>query len=567
MTNQISSKRRQMLTAALAVGTAAPAAATPLTANKSANMACDRSPNSPSCMENGVLRGDLPQTTDASQIGFRQPGPGAVGSNLTAQLSKTIYSSDYATIQQAHDAIVALGGGTLWVVGRHAIDQPFRWDYNKVLISGSQGLGSTLDFSRMTAPTKDEMFAFKLVNQASNKGRKTIQHVTIIGPAADTGISCFSLDSEIGNAITNINFIGVTIINFKTQLYFGSQCSNIYFNMCQFTNSDGPQFKSTTVIRTPAAGTSNSGENWCFTQCQFNNVDKVIENNSGISGGWSFTQCSLVYFNTLFDLRAPCKVTVGSGSHIESNTYSHHWISVKGNGCLVRISHTEFWFAGKVTKEIFRSDPDTVFGGIYLADCDYHADLIEIPYWVDQSLMGPVIVEHWRCQDGIARIPFGKNPGVQQEAWPQSSPNFAATLLSQVGDASTAGISPRVAHEESATQLDTVLAGQEIRRYKRYPIRPGQNIEGSVRIKSNGFAEDGSGFGVYVTIYDAHGLAISGGNPYKCNGDTDYTSVSLNWYPLTPAGAAFYEFRLFAAGSNRNTRRSISIADLVLNTY
>ncbi len=568
MNDHPSPARRRLFTVALSACASAPA----LTAMSGADAQAAASVAAAADQQKAraaseVLFNDLRRSAGSTLIGFSQVGPGAVVTSVNAQLSKTIHSSDYATIQQAHDAVVAAGGGTLWVVGHNVINQPFRWDYNKVFISGHQGRGSTLDFSKMTAAAGEDTFAFILSNPAATKGRKTIQHVTIIGPAAKAGVSCFSLDSNVGNAITNINFIGVTFIDFKTQLYFGSHCSNIYFNMCQFTNSDGANFRTTTVIHTPLKGITNSGENWSFAQCQFNNVDKIIENNSGISGGWSFTQCALVYFNALFDLQAPCKVTVDSGSHIESDSYSKHWISTNGNGCLVRISHSEFWFAGKISKEIFRSNTNTVFGGIFISDCDYHADKIQIQCWVDQTVLGPVVVHNWRCQDGIARIPFGKNPGVQQEAWLASHPNFAATLLAQPGDTSKTSTVGH-AQRNAVTCIETTQAGQEIRRTKRYPIRPGQNIEGCVWIRSAGFSADTSTFGIYLTIYDAHGLEICSGHPYTNKGDSEkYTCVSLNWYPLAPAGAAFYEFRLFANASVRNTRRSIFISDLVLNTY
>lgn len=513
----------------------------------------------------------LASNSGAASVGYKPPGD-SILSNALAQLNKNIYASNYSSLQRAHDAVVEAGGGILWIDGTIIVNATFNWDYNKVMISGVHGMEATLDFRTMPGPASPDIdiFAFNWMAPTATKARKTIQNLRIIGPAASVGVSCFPLLSTVGDAITNINFFGVTIVDFETQLFFGSQCSNIYFSLCHFTNS-GENFRTSTVIKTATSPLENGGECWNFSQCQINNVKTIVENNTGIAGGWSFDQCALVYFDKCFDLRSPCRISVGSGSHIESNSYINNWFSTNGNGCIIRCVQTEFWFAGNVTKEIFFSNANTVFGGIFLQECDYHADTFNsgINYLADQSNQGPIYAHGWRCQDSIPLLPFGNNPGVQIEAWPASSVNFANSLIADAGDASVVGITAAQPYNGNVTQIGTNAVGQTMRRYKRYRINGGQVIAASVFIKSTGFQADGSSFAIYVTILDENGVPIGGGNPFSITAAdvNNYQRVSLNWYPMAPHGSAFFEFRVFATASINNISRNVFIAEMTVNPF
>lgn len=510
----------------------------------------------------GALSDSLAAATGASKVGFSPPGAGGISTTVAAQLSKDVFSSNYASLQQAHDAVVMAGGGTLWVDDTIVQNQPFHWDYNKVMISGRQGLGATIDFSSITA----QGFAIIFANPAATQARKAMQNIRIIGPAARLGVSCFNFHSAVANAITNINFINVTIIDFAVQLFFGDHCSNCNWSMCQFTQS-GANFQTTTVIKTDVSAL-NTGEALCFSQCQFNNIDIVLENNVGLAGGFQFTMCAMVYFRICLSLSQPARIDVVA-CNIESHTYTASWFSTNINGAMIRFKSTRFWFAGNITSAPFFSNINTVYGGIFIDDCDYHADTISIPYWFNQKSLGPVHVRGWRCQDGIGRIPMGANMGVQEEAWPTSHGNFAISLTKDAANNGNIGLSATYPDTKpNTTSLSTNTIGQVISVSKRYPISGGQNIEGSVRVRSAGFASDGSQFSINFALYDNGGLLIAVGGTISPTGDlTPYTPIRLNWSPLTPAGAAFYEIRIFANAQLKKGYRSIYLSDLVLNKY
>ena len=521
-----------------------------------------------------TLASNLTGSGGASLVGYLPPGA-TIASTVKAQLDKEFFASNYTSFQAAHDACAAAGGGTLWVDGSFVISTAFQWDINKVFVQGTHPALSRLDFRTMPGPSSPDvdLFAFEWRNPTATRARKGMANLTILGPLASVGVSCFPLFSSVTDAITNLSFEGVTILDFESQLFFGSQCSNVNFYNCFFRNTDGSAFRTTTVIKTAAAAISNGGECWTFSQCQFGNVNKVVENNTGIAGGWQFDQCALVYFNSLFDLRSPCRISMSQG-HVESDSYVNNWISAKGNGCTVRANQVEFWFSGNIVKEPFYCDTDVIFGGIVIRDCDYHSTQgATIRYWSNRIGGGPIYVQGWSAQDSNLRIPFGMNPGIQLEAWRASSVNFATGFLAESGDASVVAISAAQPFDDgtgntNVTQLGTTLAGQLIRRYRRYPVKSGQNIEASIFLKSTGFTTDGSGFGVYVTIFDMNGVAIGGGNPFNSVGDTaNYTKINLSWYPSAPVGAAFYEFRIFAGAATGNNPRSIYLAEMVINAY
>lgn len=524
---------------------------------------------------------DITGPGGAGVVGYQPPGFGSIISTVKSQLDKTFYTSNYESLQAAHDACVAAGGGILVVVGNVASGDTFNWDINKVFIRGQHGGVSRLDFRTMTGPATPDIdkFAFEWQNPAATRARKGMANLTIIGPLASVGVSCFPLFSSVTDAITNLSFEGVTILDFESQLFFGSQCSNVNFYNCFFRNTDGAAFRTTTVIKTPAVPITNAGECWTFSQCQFANVNKVVENNTGVAGGWQFNQCALVYFNVLFDLKQPCRISVNQG-HTESNNYDNHWVIVKGNGCTTRFTDHEWWFAPfsggvpQITKEPFFCDNDVIFGGIRIKDCDYHATTgSTVRYWSDRTVNGPVSVEGWYAQNSNLRMPFGMNPGIQLEAWRASSVNFGTGFVAEAGDGSVVAVSAAQPFDDgtgntNVTVIATSLAGQLMRRYRRYPVKSGQNIEASIFLKSTGFSTDASGFGVYITIFDGNNVAIGGGNPFNSVGDVaDYTKVDLNWFPLAPVGAAYYEFRIFAGAANGNNPRGIYLAEMVINTY
>lgn len=489
-----------------------------------------------------------------------------------ALLAKDFRVSKYASLQAGIDAVEAAGGGTLWI-DKPISSGPIVMDPTKVTIHGTHGTVATIDFSATPATPLSHDFMVRWRNHVKVVGRKEpFRAVTLIGPAAAAKWHCFPVFSVNVDGMTNYAFIGVNIIDFAIQMYYGPQSSNVSWIGCQFSQSDANFHTSTSIYAGTLYGTANGGECWSYSNCQFNNVADVALSDTGIAGGWSFSQCALVYFRRCITLNQPAKVSIGTGCHVESGFYEAPWFTTRGNGCIIRATNTEVWMAGTVSNYIFSSGSSTTFGGIFLDQCDYHADAATIDRWADPTRSGDIHAPGWRAQDSQVRLPFGRHAGVDVEPWLTSDPGWAQAFKpTNADDRAVLTQDPGQSHGGiGSTVMTTTAVGEQIIRSKRWPVRGGDIINSFIWVKTFGFAAAGAGVGMFVYLLDSDGNSIgAGGNPWTLEPgqeQSEWTKVDLSWYPTVFKGAAFYELRVYANPAVNAGARRLFLADHLINT-
>lgn len=465
-------------------------------------------------------------------------------------------TNDSVAVQAAFSSGVAKIFGTQGDI--YKVTQTIAWNSGQCDVDWQN---SKVSFTGLSANN----FAFTFSDTVATVRRKVMRNGQLVGPAASSSVDCFSFTSSVANGVTNISFDGMEISEFRRQLVYGNNCSMINFANSVFRN-DGVTNTSNCIY---TAGTlTNSGEGWCFDRCQFGSFLNSLANNAAISGEFNFNQCQFDYATCTFNLQAPVRVRM-LGGHIESNLHTSNWfiIGTNCNGAVISLRDMDLWLtATSITKEIFYSGTGNVFGGIYLDNvfCAIGGNFT-VDFWADQSVQGNIYARNFKQYDGEARIPIGKNPGVQIEAFPCSAAGFGAGLQTGGSDGSTVAISSAQQFDGNTTSITTTTTGQLINRFKDYPVFPGADIVAQVYVKATGFTADGTNFSIIVDSLDTYGQVIGSSTVLSASVDIGtFTKVPLTWYPMA-AGAAKYRVNVFAPASAGNNTRSVFLGQQVIN--
>lgn len=215
-----------------------------------------------------------------------------------------VFSDDYPTLQQAHDAVVAKGGGTLIINKDYELIVSFMWDCSKVIIDGK---GHYL---------KAIKTGVNLVNVVSseNKGKPYYQsqisfsNLRLIGNKIDVGFWLSIDDADM--ALSHITIRNCSIENTNIAINLHNSAYLIKFIDCDIYNNK--------EIFRISSNSIDSGENIQFRGCAiYNNTGgfNVKNGNCDIF----LNNCSIDYneVGSIFDIDN-AKVYLNS-CHLEHN--------------------------------------------------------------------------------------------------------------------------------------------------------------------------------------------------------------------------------------------------------
>lgn len=219
--------------------------------------------------------------------------------------SVCVYSDDYPTLQQAHDAVVAKGGGTLIINKDYELDTQFKWDCSKVIVDGC---GHTLKGS----PNLKSYVLWVVSSETSGypyyQAQIELSNLCIKHNNKNNGGIYFS--STPDKALSHLTIRNCSIEDTKMAIWCVNSSYLIKFVDCDIFNNGG--------VLSLNSNAEDSGENIQFRGCAiYNNTGgvKVYNGNCDIF----FTNCSFDYneVSSVIDIQNT-KVYLNS-CHIEHN--------------------------------------------------------------------------------------------------------------------------------------------------------------------------------------------------------------------------------------------------------
>ncbi len=183
---------------------------------------------------------------------------------INHKLDTYVFSDSYPTLQDAHDAVVAKGGGTLIINKDYMLDKSFKWDCSKVIVDGQ---GHTIQAT-------DRLNSYILcVVSSETKGKPYYQsHIEFKNLAIKhhnkiNGGIYFNSTPE--KAVSHITFRNCSIENTKNALWFVNSAYLIKFVDCDIFNN--------TQIMSLESNSVDTGENIQFRGCA------IYNNTSGFN--------------------------------------------------------------------------------------------------------------------------------------------------------------------------------------------------------------------------------------------------------------------------------------------
>lgn len=261
---------------------------------------------------------------------------------INHKLDTYVFSDSYPTLQEAHDAVVVKGGGTLVINKDYVLTNTFRWDISKVSIDGQD---HTLDFSGLV-----ESYAIRTVS--SNTESHPFFQATIgmerLYFKGNRNKGMFLFEGETyAKAVSHITISRCSFDNFSI---FGKIKNNAY--LIKIVDCD--IFNMSKVIEC-LGDVTNSGENIQFRGCTIYNCTGGVIAKSGICDMF-FTNCSFDYFerNSIFEVDNS-KVYLNN-CHIEFDlskiTDGNVPIYVQGDSGFINIDNTFILGVNKDNKQV-----------------------------------------------------------------------------------------------------------------------------------------------------------------------------------------------------------------------
>jgi hypothetical protein len=274
---------------------------------------------------------------DSDSINYTQGGTGSQQRTLTSKLQESVSVKDFgavgdgvtddtAAIQAAIDAVNAIGNGSV------VFSPSAQYKCNALTIdpttTGIVGNGATLNFTSMTT---GNAFSILPVTASGTRNQKTFVHsisgLLCNGPGlAVTAVVAVNINDTSGsNLNSGLVFRDCSFVNFAKDVIFGNGAFCTLFDHCNFTITGGTA--TTYSINVPSTS-SNAGERNVFSNCMWNNRDKVcLHENS--NGNTFFTSCSFDYSATNVMQISAGSVTITT-SHIEQSSDADYWFAVSG---------------------------------------------------------------------------------------------------------------------------------------------------------------------------------------------------------------------------------------------
>lgn len=221
------------------------------------------------------------------------------------KLDTYVFSDSYPTLQEAHDAVVAKGGGTLVINKDYTLNRGFKWDCSKVIIDGCSKTLTLADGISNTSVI--------IVQSSETLGKPyyqadiEVRNLNIISNNESEGIYFNSNDPN--KALSHITFRNCSIQKCRTNTMSNSTYL-VKFVDCDIFNNKG--------VLTISSNATDTGENIQFRGCAiYNNTGgfKIYNGNVDLF----FTNCSIDYneVNSIFEITNG-KVFINS-CHIEHN--------------------------------------------------------------------------------------------------------------------------------------------------------------------------------------------------------------------------------------------------------
>lgn len=215
-----------------------------------------------------------------------------------------VFSDDYPSLQQAHDAVVAKGGGTLMINKDYILNTTFRWDCSKVNVEGNgHTLGCTNDFNiSIVGVISSEINGYPYYQSDINFKNVNIKGNNICGG--------FYFDGKPEKALSHITISNCSITKTKCSSFFVNSAYLIKFVDCDIFDNK--------LVASLTSSANDTGENIQYRGC-------AIYNNTGgfaIKNGNAdlfLTNCSIDYneVGSIFDIDN-AKVYLNS-CHLEHN--------------------------------------------------------------------------------------------------------------------------------------------------------------------------------------------------------------------------------------------------------
>lgn len=192
-----------------------------------------------------------------------------------------VFSDDYPSLQQAHDAVVAKGGGTLIINKDYVIDKGFKWDCSKVILDGQ---GHKIESSE----TNTEFVVY--VKSSNTESHPYYQaHIECKNLAIkhyNRGNGGIYFDSIPSKALSHITFRNCSIENTELALWLKNSTYLLKFVDCDiFNNKD---------VFLVSAVSNDSGENIQFRGCAIYNNEGGFRSDNGNCDIY-LDSCSLDY--------------------------------------------------------------------------------------------------------------------------------------------------------------------------------------------------------------------------------------------------------------------------------
>lgn len=421
------------------------------------------------------------------------------------------------------------------------------WDYD---IEGEQAI---IDFSGLNGTTYPFAITFPTSVELVNK--HSIGNITFLGNNTTADFMDLSLTGS--GHIAHIGFNNITIVNFKNQIVFGRNSSNIYFTKCKFYHED-TQYRTGDAIYIAPSASTNSGEQLSFSQCQFGGNKYVVE-GVALTGAINMMQCALVYFESCISINVG---TVNlSQCSIESNTHTKEWFIADGEG-KIKITNSDFVFTTTALNNyVFKAVSTNLFGGINISDCTYYINplaTITIDCFSNKSNYGKVQGIRFLTIQGGAKIPMGLNNGSQLVPLLPDNALFKNLLLPYGDDGSTLALDNTVLFKGRPTTSLTTSVMNMKRVLKIDSSKNTNDFLGYVYLYSSITA----GIHITMTFYNRDGIALASYVPYSASPTANtWFKVNLDYYPMPPVNYSYIGLDLYGAG----VARKLNIGEIVIN--
>lgn len=423
------------------------------------------------------------------------------------------------------------------------------WEYD---IEGQQ---ATIDISNLNGTTYP--FAITFPSSVDLVNKHSISGLTFLGNNTTADFIDLSLSGS--GHIAHIGFYNCVVINFKNQLVFGRNSSNIYFTKCKFYH-ESTQYRSGNAIYIAPSASTNSGEQLSFSQCQFGGNKYVLECDAGLTGSINFDQCALVYFNSCIKMTASGRASLNQCS-IESNIHTEEWFYVGTKGD-IKINQSEFVFTTtNLNNYIFKVNSSNLFGGIVLRDCTYNiapATTISIDCFSNKTAYGKVQASNLNTLEGMSLIPIGLNNGSQLVPLLPNNTLFKNLWLPYSDDTSTLALDGTVLFNGLSTTSVTTSGGQIKRTLRIDSSKYVNMLLGYIYLYSSTTA----GIQITMTFYNRDNIALVSYTPISSSLTANtWVKVNIGYYPMPPVNYSYIELNLYGAYDTRK----LNIGEIVIN--